>query len=77
VTEIGFPSGPPPYDENSQANFIKSNWSALRSQAYEIFWYEFKDSMGSPTDKESFFGAVTANDAPKPSFWVIKGLSPA
>jgi hypothetical protein len=74
ITEIGRPSSTENYSPKDQATYLTNNFDLLAPNVEKVFWYELKDNVGLTPPKENFFGLITTEYAPKPSYDALKSL---
>ena len=74
ITEIGRPSSTENYSPEEQATYLADNLDLLVPNVEKVFWYELKDNVGLTPSKENFFGLITTEYAPKPSYNAFKSL---
>ena len=74
ITEIGRPSSTGNYSPEDQATYLADNLDHLATNVEKVFWYELKDNVGLTPSKENFFGLITTEYAPKPSYTAFKSL---
>ena len=74
ITEIGRPSSTGNYSPEEQATYLADNLDLLAPNVEKVFWYELKDNVGLTPPKENFFGLITTEYTPKPSYDAFTSL---